>query len=100
MAENRRRFDPEFRDGAVRIVRETGKSIAQVARDLGINDGTLANWVKKDREARGEAAAVGGLSDDERAELARLRRENAELAMERDVLKRSVVLWVKEATGR
>ncbi len=81
------------------IVRETGKSIAQVARDLGINDGTLANWVKKDREQRGEAAA-GQLSEDERAELARLRRENAELAMERDVLKRSVVLWVKEATGR
>ncbi|MEV0158215.1 transposase [Micromonospora sp. NPDC050686] len=99
MAETRRQFDPEFRAGAVRIVRETGKSIAQVARDLGINDGTLANWVKKDCETRGEAAARQ-LSEDERAELARLRRENAELAMERDVLKRSVVLWVKEATGR
>ncbi|MEV1328422.1 IS3 family transposase [Micromonospora costi] len=83
MAETRRQFDPEFRAGAVRIVRETGKSIAQVARDLGINDSTLANWVKKDREARGEAPA-GGLSEDERAELARFRRENAELAMERD----------------
>jgi transposase len=100
MAETRRRFDPDFREGAVRIVRETGKSIAQVARDLGINDGTLANWVKQDRERRGEAIAAGGLSEDERAELARLRRENAELAMERDVLKRSVVLWAKEATGR
>jgi transposase len=84
MADTRRRFDPEFRAGAVRIVRETGKSIAQVARDLGINDGTLANWVKKDREERGEAAGAGTLSEDERAELARLRRENAELAMERD----------------
>jgi len=76
MAETRRSFDPEFRAGAVRIVRETGKPIAQVARDLGINEGTLANWVKKDREARGEAAA-GQLSEDERAELTRLRRENA-----------------------
>ena len=100
MAETRRRFDPDFRAGSVRIVRETGKSIAQVARELGINDGTLANWVNKDREQRGEAAAAGVLGEDERAELARLRRENAELAMERDVLKRSVVLWVKEATGR
>src|SRR2546421_8484968 len=99
MAETRRRFDPEFREGAVRIVRETGKSIAQVARDLGISDGTLANWVKKDREARGEAAA-GGLSEDERAELARLRREDAGLAVERGGLQRSVVLWGEEATSR
>lgn len=95
MAETRRRFDREFRDGAVRIVIETGKPIAQVARDLGVNSGTLANWVAAERRAA--APTTGGLAEDERAELARLRRENAELAMERDVLKRSVVLWVKEA---
>ncbi len=95
MAETRRRFDPEFREGAVRIVKETGKPIAQVARDLGVNPGTLGNWVARDAAANGGG---GVLSGDERARLAQLERENAELRMERDVLKRSVVLWVKEAT--
>ena|SRR5437763_3993332 len=96
--ETRRKFDEQFKEGAVRIVRETGKPIAQVARELGINEGTLGNWVAKDR--RGRDSGDGTLSESERAELARLRKENAELAMERDVLKRSVALWVKEAMRR
>jgi transposase len=97
MAETRRKFDQDFKEGAVRLVRETGKPIAQIARDLGVNEGTLGNWVNADKRRR---AGDGQLSEDERAELARLRRENAELAMERDVLKRSVALWVKDAMGR
>ena len=98
MAEMRRKFDPDFKEGAVRLVRETGKPIAQVARELGIVPGTLENWVAKDRRRR--EGGDGRLSEDERAELVRLRRQVAELRMERDVLKRSVALWVNEAMGR
>lgn len=95
MPETRRRYDRDFREGAVGIVRETGKPIAQVARDLGINPGTLANWVAKDKLARGEKLDPTKVD----AEVVRqLEDKIAELTMERDVLKRSVVLWVKEAT--
>jgi transposase len=51
MAEARRKFDEDFKQGAVRLVRETGKPIAQVARELGINEGTLGNWCAQDRPA-------------------------------------------------
>ena len=95
MPEKRKKYDREFREGAVRIVEETNKPIAQVARDLGVNEGTLGSWVNRAREA---AEGTRGLSKDGVAELKRLRDEVAELRMERDVLKRSVVLWVKEAT--
>ena len=119
MASKRRRFDPEFRAGAVRIVKETGKPVAQVARDLGINPYTLNNWMHMDRlTEQGGGEQDGARAETEQEELARLRREKAELARqhaqekaawekeraeltdEREVLKRSVVLWVKEAMGR
>jgi len=64
--EKRRKFDKEFRAGAVRIVLETGKPIVQVARDLGGNEGTLGNWVARDREAR---EGTAGLSTGDIVEL-------------------------------
>ena len=77
------------------IVRVTGKTVAEVAKDRGINAGTLRARVSRDRVARGDKHdPTKGGSDYVR----RLERENAELRMERDVLKRSVVLWVKKAT--
>lgn len=98
MSRQYRKFDEDFKVGAVRLVEETGKPIAAVARELGVNEGTLGNWCAAARKRRDGGKAA--LSEDERAELLRLRRENTELRMQRDVLKRSVALWVDEAMGR
>jgi len=95
--ETRRKFDADFKEGAVRLVRETGKPVAQVARELGIKEGTLGNWVNADRRRRDGGGAE--LGEDERAELVRLRRKCAELELRCDVLKRSVALWVSDAMG-
>ncbi|SDZ20291.1 transposase [Geodermatophilus africanus] len=98
MVRRYRKFDEDSKAGAVRLVSETGKPIAQIAWELGVNDGTLGNWVTAARRQRD--GNNGPLSEDERAELARLRKENAELRMQRDVHQRSVALWVTEAMGR
>src|SRR6202008_3426247 len=97
MGETRRKFDRDFREGAVRLVRGTGEPIAQVARDLGINEGTLGNWVNADKRRRGDG--TGALDEDERAELARLRKENAELGVEGDGLQGRAAPWGKGAVG-
>ena len=90
----RRKFSDEFKRDAVEIVRSSDKSIAEVARELGIYDSSLGNWVKQDQIDRGERE---GLSSDERARLGELERENARLRMERELLKRAVAFWVKES---
>ena len=90
----RRKFSTEFKRDAVEIVGSSGKPIAQVARELGIHDSTLGNWVKQDEVNRGERA---GLTTDEHGELSELRRENARLRMERELLKRAVAFWVRES---
>ena len=90
----RRSFPKEFKADAVALVLDEGRSIASVARALGIGESNLGNWVRQARIDRGERE---GLTTSERAELARLRRENAQLRMERDLLKRATAFWVKES---
>ena len=91
---SRRKFSDEFKRDAVEIVRSSDRSITEVARELGIYDSSLGNWVRQDRIDRGERQ---GLSSDEQTELVELRRENSRLRMERELLKRAVAFWVKES---
>ena len=89
------KFSPEFRRDAVALVLDEQRSIADVGRSIGVNEGTLGNWVNKERVERGQRE---GMTVDERAALADLRAENAQLRMERDLLKRSMAFWVKETS--
>lgn len=93
MARKRRQYTPEFKKEAVQLVLVRELSIAQAARDLGIGESVLGNWVKKARETAEEGTA---LSVDERAELRRLQREVAVLREERDILKKAAAFFAKE----
>lgn len=90
----RRSFPKEFEADAVALVLDEGRTIVSVARSLGIGASNLGNWVRQARIDRGERE---GLTTGERAELARLRRENTQLRMERDLLKAATAFWVKES---
>src|ERR1035437_3394810 len=83
----RRQFSEEFRDGAVRLVLDEGKTIGAVARELDLTPSSLANWVRHAQADRTKGRT--GLTSEERAELATLRKENRELRMERDILKKA-----------
>ncbi len=91
---SRRKFSDEFKRDAVEIVRSSDKSIAEVARELGIYDSSLGSWVRQDQVDRGERE---GVSSDDKDRLSELERENARLRMERELLKRAVAFWVKES---
>ena len=89
------KYPPEFQADAVAMVLDEGRPAAEVARSLGVNEGTLGNWVTRERTARNQGVE---LNVDERAELAELRGRVSELRMGRDLLKRSLAFWVKEST--
>ena len=96
MGRQRREFTPEYKDEAVKLVINTGRPVATVARELGMKEQTLGRWVNLFR-ARGVAAG-DPLGENERAELARLRREVSELKMDRAFLKKASLFFAQEAS--
>jgi transposase len=93
MPERRRKFSPQFKAEAVQMVIETGRPIAEVARDLGVNDGTLGYWVKAWRDANPEPEPE--LSPVERARMKELEEENRRLRMENEFLKKAAAFFAR-----
>ena len=96
ITKTRRSYTEAFKEEAVRLVRESGHPVAQVARDLGIADHLLYRWRAEQQQAEGCGQTRQSLRV-EQAELARLRRENAILKQERDFLQRAAAFFAKES---
>lgn len=94
MPERRRKFSPEFRDEAVKMVTAGNRPVAQVARELGINPGTLGNWVAQYRKAHPVDEEPLSVSD--RARLRELERENQELKMRNEFLGKAAAFFAQE----
>ncbi len=97
MPRSRPPYPDEFRAEAVRLVKAGDDSVAQIAKDLGISDQTLRNWVAQDDV---DAGKKPGLKSDERAELGQLRKENRKLREEREILKKATAFFAGETERR
>jgi len=92
------KYPSEFRREAVALVKSSGRPIAEVARSLSIAEGTLWNWVKLDRQRAECHADPDSLSESERAELKRLRKENAQLAIDIENRRKAAAFFARETT--
>jgi transposase len=87
-------YPKEFREGALELVRQGDRSVAAIARDLGIAQSGLRRWVEQDQRDRGERS--DGVSSAEREELKALRRENARLKQETEILRKAAAFFARE----
>jgi transposase len=90
-------YPPEFRAEAVRLVKTSGEPIARIAKDLGVSDQTLRNWVAQDDV---DAGRKSGLTSDERTRMRELERENRKLREEREILRKAAAFFAGEAERR
>jgi transposase-like protein len=94
LRERRRKFSPEFKDEAVKMVIESSRAIAEVAREIQVNEGTLGNWVNRYRVEHADEEPPLSVSD--RARLRELERENRELRMKAEFLGKAAAFFAQE----
>ncbi len=90
---HRRKFTDEFKAETVKLIRESGRTVGSVARELDLTETAVREWVKKAERS----GASDTLSADERTELRRLRKENQELRMEKEILRKATAFFAKES---
>lgn len=93
------RYTPEFKRDSVSLVLTSGRPIKEIARELGMTDTTLGNWVRAERKGGGLPGTDSASDDAEMQENKRLKRRIAELEKEREILKRATAFWVKESNA-
>jgi len=93
----RRHFTPEYKAEVVRLAQTSGKTAGQLARELDLTETAVREWIKQADVDAGKAPN-GALTTAEREELARLRRENKVLQMEREILRKATAFFAKETT--
>jgi transposase-like protein len=91
----RKKYTQEYKDEAIELVVSSGRPVAEIARDLGINEATLGNWVNKAKQ--GGKLQDKPLDLDERARLKELEEEVRRLRMERDFLKKAAAWFARES---
>lgn len=97
MGAKRKSYTPKFRQEAARLVIDTGRTIVEVAREIGVGEALLGRWVAIERSRMDVPAEAVDVN--ERAELERLRRENAELRMDREFLKKAAAFFASETSN-
>jgi transposase len=96
MPRTRPPYPPAFRAEAVRLIRAGHKPLSEIAKDLGVTDQTLRNWVRQEEVEEGNRE---GLTSSEKEELRQLRRENRVLREEREILKKAAAFFAREGNG-
>ena len=94
------KYTPQFRREAVELVKTSDRPRVQIAESLGISDSTLANWMAADREVAQWADDPDGLTESEREELRRLRKENQDLRVDREILRKAAAYFARRRCGK
>jgi transposase len=96
MSGKRKQYTQEFKDSAVKLVTEQGYQLSEASRNLGVNISVLRRW-KRATETGGISSVMALTNEDLQAELARLKKENHRLKLEREILKKAAVFFPKES---